>query len=93
MRHAVKEPGAGREGTPMSESELEAVARAAYEQGTGRTDWDRASASDRDAQSHWRGIARAAIEALDKARTSTLDRSRSHMLAELADMARQTDGG
>ena len=77
----------------MSESELEAVARAAYEQGTGRADWDRASESDRDAVAHWRGIARAAIEALDKARTSTLDRSRSHMLAELADMARQTDGG
>jgi len=76
----------------MSESELEAVARAAYAQGTGRADWDQASASDRDAGSYWRGIAGAAIAALDKARTGTLDRSRSHMLAELADMARQTDG-
>ena len=76
----------------MSESELEAVARAAYAQGTGRADWDQASASDRDAGSYWRGIAGAAIAALDKARMSTLDRSRSHMLAELADMARQTDG-
>ncbi|MET0745137.1 MAG: hypothetical protein ABWY78_17320 [Microvirga sp.] len=76
----------------MSESELEAVAKAAYEQGTGRGDWDQASVSDPDAGAYWRGIARAAIAALDTARTSTGDRSRSHMLAELADMARQTDG-
>jgi hypothetical protein len=76
----------------MIESELEAVAKAAYEQGTGRTDWEQVPQPGGDAKAYWRGIARAAIEALDRARNSTIDRSRSHMLAELADMARQTDG-
>jgi hypothetical protein len=75
----------------MNESEIEVVARAAYEHDTGRSDWGRGSERVA-AWDRWRGIARAALAALDQHRQETADRQfvrQAHFTAQLADLGRQ----
>jgi hypothetical protein len=77
----------------MGENELEVVAKAAYARGTGRSDWgDETEWVNETQRTHWRGIARAAIEALDGFRRTEGDRERTHILSELSDLGRQTEG-
>jgi hypothetical protein len=75
----------------MSESEIEVVARAAYEHDTGRSDWGRGS----ERMATWdrsRGIARAALAALDQQAQEKADSQfaqQAHFTAQLADLGRQ----
>jgi hypothetical protein len=79
----------------MDENEIEAVARAAYEQDTGRSDWGRGSEAMNATWDRWRGIARAALAALDSHRQEKVDRQhaqQTHLTAELADLGRLGEG-
>ena len=73
--------------------EIEIVAKTAYEQDTGRSDWGSEPGATWD---RWRGIARAALAALDRHRQERADgrhAQQAHLTAELADLGRQEGGG
>jgi hypothetical protein len=79
----------------MNESEIEIMAKTAYEQDTGGSDWGRGS--ERMATwDRWRGTARAALAALDQQAQEKADRQfaqQAHFTTQLADLGRQKAGG
>jgi hypothetical protein len=77
----------------MDEDEIEIVAKTAYEQDTGNSDWGRGS-EQMSTWNRWRGIARAALAALERHRQEKADgqhAQQAHLTAELTDLGRQRE--